>query len=65
MGKYFIYGVIIFTALLLLNWFKIINIPVLDIPDFTDTKQEIVTKTQDSLKQLDQEILPTFGSDKL
>ena len=65
MGKYVIYGVIIFIALLLLNWFKIINIPLLDIPDFTDTKQEIVTKTQDTLKQLDLEILPAFGSYKL
>ena len=64
MGKYVIYGVIIFIALLLLNWFKIINIPLLDIPDFTNTKQEIVTKTQDTLKQLDLEILPAFGSYK-
>ena len=65
MGKYVISGVIIFIALLVLNWFKIINIPLLDIPDFTETKQEIVTNTQDSLKQVDQEILPAFGSDKL
>jgi hypothetical protein len=50
MGKYVISGVIIFIALLVLNWFKIINIPLLDIPDFTETKQEIATKTQDSLK---------------
>jgi hypothetical protein len=50
MGKYVISGVIIFIALLVLNWFKIINIPLLDIPDFTETKQEITTKTQDSLK---------------
>ena len=50
MGKYVIYCVIIFIALVLLNWFKIINIPLLDIPDVTETKQEIVIKTQDSLK---------------
>ena len=50
MGKYVISGVIILIALLVLNWFKIINIPLLDIPDFTETKQEIVIKTQDSLK---------------
>jgi hypothetical protein len=50
MGKFVIYGVIIFVALLILNWFKIIDIPLLDIPDFTGTKKEIVTKTQDSVK---------------
>ena len=50
MRKYVIYGVIIFIDLLILNWFKIINIPLLDIPDFTENKQEMVTKTQDSVK---------------
>ena len=52
MGKFVTYGVLILIALFILNWFKIINIPLLDIPDFTETKQEIVTKTQDSVKEL-------------
>ena len=50
MSKYVIYTVLIFIALLIMNWFKIINIPFLDIPDFTATKQETILKAQDSVK---------------
>ena len=50
MGKYVIYGVTILIALFILNWFKIINIPLLDIPDFTETKQDMIIKSQDSVK---------------
>jgi len=53
MRKYLIYGVIILIALFILNWFKIINIPLLDIPDFTKSKQEMISSSQDSLKQLE------------
>ena len=53
MGKYVIYAVIFFIALFILNWFKIINIPFLDLPDFTATKQESILKSQDSVKELE------------
>ena len=53
MGKYVIYAVIIFIALFIINWFKIINIPFLDIPDFSATKQESILKSQDSAKELE------------
>ena len=53
MGKYIIYSVIILLALFILNWFKIINIPWLDIPDFTKYKQEMISNSQDSVKQID------------
>lgn len=53
MGKYVIYSVVILLALFILNWFKIINIPLLDIPDFAKSKQEMISNSQDSVKQLD------------
>ena len=53
MGKYVISGVIIFIALLVLNWFKIINIPFLDIPDFTGDKQESIHKTEGTLEKME------------
>ena len=53
MGKYLIYGVIILVALFILNWFKIVNIPLFDIPDFTESKQEMISNSQSSLKQLE------------
>jgi hypothetical protein len=51
MGKYFVYGVIILLALFILNWFKIINIALLDIPDFTKTKKDMITNSQDSVRK--------------
>ena len=53
MGKYVIFGVVILLALFILNWFKIINIPLLDVPDYTKNKQEMISNSQDSVKQLD------------
>ena len=53
MGKYFIYGVIILVALFILNWFEIVNIPWMDIPDFTGTKQEMMSKSHDAAKHVE------------
>jgi hypothetical protein len=53
MGKYIIYAVMIFIVLFALNFFKIIDIPFLDVPDITDDKQESITRSQDALKQLE------------
>lgn len=53
MGKYFIYGVVILVALFILNWFEIVNIPWMDIPDFTGTKQEMASKSHDALKSVE------------
>ena len=52
MGKYLIYGVIIFIALFILNFFQIIHLPFLDVSDFTKPKQEAVHKTDDTLKNV-------------
>ena len=51
--EYIIYGAVIFIALFILNWFEIIDIPFLDVPDFTESKHEVMTKSQDSLKNLE------------
>jgi len=53
MGKYFIYGVVILVALFILNWFEIVNIPWMDIPDFTGTKREMTYESYDAVKQVE------------
>ena len=53
MGKYIIYAVIIFIALFLLNFFKFIDIPFLDVPDITADKQQSITSSQETLKELE------------
>jgi hypothetical protein len=53
MGKYIIYAVIIFLALFILNWFQVIHIPFLDMPDITENKQESIQRSQDLVKEID------------
>ena len=53
MGRYIVYVLIVFIALFVLNWFKIINIPFLDVPDFTQDKQESIHRTGDTLEKME------------
>ncbi|MFO7687030.1 MAG: hypothetical protein R6V60_13165 [Desulfobacterales bacterium] len=50
MAKYFGYVVCILIALFFLEWFQIIDIPFVDIPDFTSGKKVLIEKSGDSLK---------------
>ncbi|MGB7919229.1 MAG: hypothetical protein WCF40_04155 [Desulfobacterales bacterium] len=51
MAKYFGYTLCILVALFFLEWFQIIDIPFVDIPDFTSGKKVLIEKSGDSLKQ--------------
>ena len=53
MGKYIIYAIIIFIALFILNFFKFINIPFLDVPDITADKQQSIQQSQDLVKEIE------------
>jgi len=53
MGRYIIYILVIFIALFILNWFKVVDIPFLDPPDFTGDKQESIHKTEDTLEKME------------
>ncbi len=53
MGKYILYILVIVIALFILNWFKIIHIPFLDVPDITMDKQESIHKTEDTLEKME------------
>ena len=50
MGKYVIWFVIIVIALLAVELFGIIDIPYLDLPDFTGGKQDLIHKTTEGLE---------------
>jgi hypothetical protein len=56
MGKYIGYIIVILIALFILNWFKIVDIPFLDPPDFTLDKQESIHKTEDTLEKTKRKI---------
>ena len=53
MGKYLIYGVIVLAALFVLNWFQILDIPWMDIPDFKETKRDMISESHDAVKQVE------------
>jgi hypothetical protein len=49
MGKYIGYAIIVFLILLILEWFEIVDIPFLEIPDFTAGKKGMIHKTIEAL----------------
>lgn len=51
MARYFGYAVCILVALFFLEWFQIIDLPFVDIPDFTGGKKVLIEKSENSLKQ--------------
>ncbi|MGB5422246.1 MAG: hypothetical protein WBN03_08805 [Desulfobacterales bacterium] len=51
MAKYFGYTLCILVALFFFEWFQIIDIPFVDIPDFTSGKKVLIEKSEGSLNQ--------------
>lgn len=51
MAKSIGYTFLIVTILLALEWFQIIDVPYLEIPDYTSGKKAIVESTEDTLSQ--------------
>ena len=45
MGKYIGFALILFLILAILEWFKIVDIPFLELSDFTAGKKEMIYKT--------------------
>lgn len=52
MGKYILYAFFIVVVLFFLEWFKIVDIPYVDIPDWFSGKQVLVHKTQQELDKI-------------
>lgn len=49
MGKYIIYGIIILMVLFILEWLQIVDVPFLEIPDFTSGKEKMIHKTVEAI----------------
>jgi len=50
MGKYVVWFVIIVIALLAVEWFGFIDIPYLDLPEFTSGKQDLIHKSTETVE---------------
>lgn len=53
MGKYIGYALLIGALLFALEWFNIVDVPFLEIPDLTKSKTEAVHKTEKAVKGID------------
>jgi hypothetical protein len=49
----FKYILIILLTLFALEWFGVIDIPYIDLPDFTGSRQDMIYKTEEVLDQSD------------
>ena len=52
MVKLIIYGVIVVIVVLILEFFRIVDIPYLEIPDYTSGKSQMLQKTQDAVESI-------------
>ena len=52
MGKYVGYVILILVVLFAVEYFGIIDIPFLDIPDYFAGKESMMDKTEDAMNQL-------------
>ena len=50
MVRYIGYTLCILVILFLLEWFRIVDIPYFDIPNYTGSKKELFDKSQETLK---------------
>lgn len=53
MGKYIGYVILIIVVICVLEWFQIVDVPFLEIPDSISRKKEMVDSSKDVLKQMD------------
>ena len=49
MGKYIAYTLLIIVVVLTLEWLQIVDVPYLEIPDFTSQKKDMIYSTEDVL----------------
>lgn len=52
-GKTVAYALVVLLVLFALNWFDIVHIPFLDIPDITAGKHEMMTQSESVVQELD------------
>lgn len=51
MGKYIGYALIVLVILFALEWFEIVDVPILEIPDLTSSGEAILEKSEDNMRR--------------
>jgi hypothetical protein len=52
MEKYLGYAILIIGVIVVLEWFQIVDVPFLEIPDFLSGKKGMIHSTEDVLEQM-------------
>jgi hypothetical protein len=52
MGKYLGYAILIIGVIFVLEWFQIVDVPFLEIPNFLSGKKDMIHSTKDVLEQM-------------
>ena len=53
MGKFIGYAALILIILFALEWFQIIDVPFIEIPDYLSGKKEMIDKTKGTLNKME------------
>ena len=51
-GKYIGYAILIIVVIFVLEWFQIVDVPFLEIPNFLSGKKDMIHSTEDVLEQM-------------
>lgn len=52
MGKYLAYVILALIIIFVLEWFEIVDIPFLEIPNYLTGKEDMMQKTSESLESI-------------
>ena len=51
MGKYIAYTLVVLVILFFLEWFQIVDIPYVDLPNLTKQQKEVIEKSEDNMRK--------------
>ena len=51
-GKYLGYAILIIVVIFVLEWFQIVDVPFLEIPDFMSGKKDMIHSTEGVLEHM-------------
>ena len=51
MGKYIGYALVILTVLFFLEWFQIVDIPFVDLPNLSAKQKQVIEKSEDNMRK--------------
>ena len=51
MGKYIAYALVVLAVLFFLEWFEIVDVPLIELPDLSAKQEHILEKSADNMRK--------------